>query len=73
MPKTLAEIHQIAEGRHVEALSDLSCLELHAMLSALNRIKAPLTEEGDFVEFYLKVVGMVQNCRNGKRRTKGFE
>lgn len=73
MPKTLTEIHQIAEGRHVEALRDLSCLELHVLLSALNRINAPLSEEGDFVEFYLKVVCMVQNCRNAKRRTKGLE
>jgi hypothetical protein len=73
MPKTLVEINQIAETRQVEALRDLSCSELRVLLSALNWIKVPLSEERDFVEFYLKVVGMVQNCRNGKRRTQGLD
>jgi hypothetical protein len=31
----------------------------------------PLSEDDDFVDFYLKLMGMVQNCRNGKRGHNG--
>jgi hypothetical protein len=71
MAKTLEEIRQIAIGRRSEGLAGLSCPELHVLLSAMNKLKVPLSEEPEFVQFYLKVAGMIQNCRRRKRRLGG--
>ena len=61
MPKTWAEIRKIASEHRPDSLDGLSEMDLHFLLVMLNRQRVPRWEEGDFSQFYLKVVKRIRN------------
>ena len=61
MPKTMAEIRQIALERRLDSLNGLSEMDLNVLLATLKRQRVPLREEGDFSQFYVEVVDRIRN------------
>lgn len=61
--KTFDELRDTLASRDASRLEGLGRMDLNVLLSLMNRLRVPLSEEEGFSRFYLEVIDRVRKGR----------